>query len=98
MIEGIVVETLNVKSALFFLAFLPQFISPAADNKGLSFLLLGLLFNLNSVPVNLGYALLAAWAARRLALVQAGMRQLERLAGVLFIALGLKLAFSDSPA
>ena len=97
-VRGFWTNALNPKVALFFLAFLPQFISPAADNKALSFLLLGLLFNLNSLPVNLGYALLAAWASRRLALVQAGMRQLERLAGILFIAFGLKLAFSDSPA
>jgi threonine/homoserine/homoserine lactone efflux protein len=97
-VRGFWTNALNPKVALFFLAFLPQFISPSADNKALSFLLLGLLFNVNSLPVNLGYALLAAWAARRLALVQAGMRQLERLAGILFIAFGLKLAFSDSPA
>ena len=97
-VRGFWTNALNPKVALFFLAFLPQFISPSADNKALSFLLLGLLFNLNSLPVNLGYALLAAWTARRLALVQAGMRQLERLAGVLFIAFGLKLAFSESPA
>ena len=98
LVRGFWTNALNPKVALFFLAFLPQFISPAADNKALSFLLLGLLFNLNSLPVNLGYALLSAWASRRLALVQAGMRQLERLAGVLFIGFGLKLAFSDFPA
>lgn len=93
-VQGFWTNALNPKVALFFLAFLPQFINPAADNKGLSFLLLGLLFNFNALPVNLGYALLAAWAARRLSLAQVGMRQFERLAGVLFIAFGLKLAFS----
>jgi threonine/homoserine/homoserine lactone efflux protein len=97
-IRGFWTNALNPKVALFFLAFLPQFIRPDADHKALSFLLLGLLFNLNSLPVNLGYALLAAWAAQRLALVRSGLRTLERVAGALFIIFGLKLAFSDSSA
>jgi len=95
-LEGIAVEALNVKTALFFLAFLPQFIAPAAEHKALTFVLLGLLFNLNSLPVNLGYALMAAWAGQRLQSLQQGLAWLERLAGALFIGFGLKLALTDS--
>jgi len=76
----------------------PQFIAPDAPNKALTFVLLGVLFNLNSVPVNVGYALLGAWAARRLALLQRGMRWLERLAGVMFVGFGVRLALVDNPA
>ena len=96
-LEGIAVEALNVKTALFFLAFLPQFIAPAAEHKALTFVLLGLLFNLNSLPVNLGYALMAAWAGQRLQSLQQGLAWLERLAGALFIGFGLKLALTDPP-
>jgi len=82
--------------ALFFLAFLPQFIAPQAGDKTLAFLLLGLLFVLNSVPVNAGWALLAAWMARREA-VRRGMHWLDKVAGVMFIVFGIRLALADRP-
>ena len=56
-----------------------------------------MLFNLNAIPVNVGWALAAGWMARRGA-VQKGMHWLDRAAGVLFIGFGLKLAFTDAPA
>ena len=95
--QGFWTNALNPKVALFFLAFLPQFIAPEAEHKALTFVLLGLLFNLNSLPINLGYALLAAWAGQRLQSLQQGLAWLERLAGALFIGFGLKLALADSP-
>ncbi len=63
--RGFWTNTLNPKVALFFLAFVPQFIAPTVDNKPLAFLLLGLLFNFNGLWVNLGWAQAAAWLARR---------------------------------
>ena len=97
-LKGFLTNVLNPKVALFFLAFVPQFIALDAPNKPLSFLILGVLFNLNSVPINFGYALLGAWAAQRLGVVKRGMARLERLAGVMFIGFGLKLALTDNPA
>ena len=94
---GFWTNVLNPKVAIFFLAFVPQFIAPDTDNKALAFVLLGVLFNLNAVPVNSGWALAAAWMARRDA-VQRGMHWLDRAAGVMFIGFGLKLAFTDNPA
>ncbi|RYY95003.1 MAG: LysE family translocator [Comamonadaceae bacterium] len=94
---GFWTNVLNPKVALFFLAFVPQFIAPGVDNKALYFVLLGVLFNLNAIPVNVGWALAAGWMARRRA-VQKGMHWLDRAAGVLFIGFGLKLAFTDAPA
>lgn len=96
-IQGFWTNALNPKVALFFLAFLPQFITPGAPQPTLAFLLLGLLFNLNAVPINLGYALLAAWAAQRMGAVRRGMHWLERCAGVLFVGFGIKLALSAKP-
>jgi threonine/homoserine/homoserine lactone efflux protein len=53
--------------------------------------------NLNSLPINFGYAWLAAWAAHRLSAVQRTLRGLDRAAGAMFIGFGLKLTMSDNP-
>jgi RhtB (resistance to homoserine/threonine) family protein len=95
--RGFLTNVLNPKVALFFLAFVPQFIAPGTDNKVAVFLLLGLLFNLNSLPINFGYAWLAGWAANRVTAVQRTMHWLDRAAGAMFVGFGLKLAMSDNP-
>jgi len=93
---GFWTNVLNPKVALFFLAFVPQFIAAGSKHAALCFVLLGVLFNLNAIPVNVGWALAAGWMARRGA-VRKGMHWLDRAAGVLFIGFGLKLAFTDAP-
>ena len=95
---GFWTNVLNPKVAIFFLAFVPQFIAPGADNKALAFVLLGVLFNLNAIPVNVGWALAASWMARRAGVIQRGMHWLDRVAGAMFIGFGLKLAFTDQPS
>lgn len=95
--KGFWTNVLNPKVALFFLAFLPQFIAPAAGHKTLAFLLLGLIFNFNGLWVNLGYAALGTGVSRRFAALHGRMRWLERAAGALFIGFGLKLALTDNP-
>ncbi len=96
-IGGFWTNVLNPKVAIFFLAFVPQFIAPDAASPALAFALLGVLFNLNAIPVNTGWALVAAWMAKREA-VQRGMHWLDRAAGVMFIGFGIKLAMSDNPS
>ena len=95
---GFWTNVLNPKVAIFFLAFVPQFIAPAEGHKTLAFVLLGVLFNLNAIPVNVGWALAAGWMARRVAAVQQGLHRLDQLAGLMFVGFGLKLALSDNPA
>lgn len=96
-LRGFWTNALNPKVALFFLAFVPQFIEPAVQNKALAFLLLGLLFNFNGLWVNIGWAAAAAWLASRMGVVQKGMHWLDRIAGAMFVGFGLKLAFTDNP-
>ena len=95
-VGGFWTNVLNPKVAIFFLAFVPQFMVPEAANPALTFVLLGMLFNLNAIPVNVGWALAAAWMARRDA-VQRGMHWLDRAAGLMFIGFGIRLALTDNP-
>jgi threonine/homoserine/homoserine lactone efflux protein len=93
---GFLTNVLNPKVAIFFLAFVPQFIAPGTEHKALAFVLLGTLFNINSIAVNSAWALAAAWMARHRAM-QRGMQWLDRAAGAMFIAFGLKLALTENP-
>ena len=95
---GFWTNVLNPKVAVFFLAFVPQFIAPGTEHKALAFALLGTLFNLNAIPVSVGWALAAAWMARRIGAVQRGMHWLDRVAGALFVAFGIQLALAEPPA
>ena len=93
---GFLTNVLNPKVAIFFLAFVPQFIAPGTEHKALAFVLLGTLFNINSIAVNSAWALAAAWVARTQA-VQRSLRWLDRAAGLLFMGFGLKLALTENP-
>jgi len=96
-LRGFWTNALNPKVALFFLAFLPQFIAPTVEHKPLAFLLLGLLFNFNGLWVNIGWAIAAAWLASRAKLVKRSMHWLDRFAGAMFVAFGVKLALTETP-
>ena len=97
-LRGFWTNVLNPKVALFFLAFVPQFIAPTVEHKALAFLLLGLLFNVNGLGVNIGWALAAAWLARRATGKLGGLfGWLDRVAGAMFIGFGIKLALAEAP-
>lgn len=93
---GFLTNVLNPKVAIFFLAFVPQFIPADSQHKALAFLLLGAVFVADSIAVNALWALAAAWLARRQA-VQRSLRWLDRCAGAMFMGFGLKLALSENP-
>ncbi|EHR70813.1 putative threonine efflux protein [Burkholderiales bacterium JOSHI_001] len=90
--QGFLTNALNPKVALFFLALLPQFVAPDAAHPGLALWLLGLLFNLNGTLVNLAIAAGVARLRETLRSRAAVGRWLRRVAGGVFVALGLKLA------
>lgn len=95
--QGFLTNALNPKVALFFLAFVPQFIDAQAPSKAAAFLLLGLIFNVNGTLVNLGLAWAMAALRQRL---RGGSGRLglwlTRGAGALFVALGIRLAMAGS--
>lgn len=96
--QGALINTLNPKVALFFLAFLPQFIDAGQPGQAWAFVLLGLLFNVGGTLVNIGVVVLAGAIRARLA-DRPGAGQLgawlERTVGALFVGLGVKLALSS---
>jgi threonine/homoserine/homoserine lactone efflux protein len=93
--QGFLTNVLNPKVALFFLAFVPQFISPDAEHKALAFILLGAIFNANSMLWCHFLALSTAFAQRRLQVGRHVGLWLERCTGGLFTVLGIKLALAD---
>jgi threonine/homoserine/homoserine lactone efflux protein len=91
--HGVIVNVLNPKTALFFLAFLPQFVDPSAGPVAPQMLLLGTMLVCLGVLSDGTYALLAAGAGNRLR----NRRRLERWSGGVFVALGLAAAVAGEP-
>lgn len=92
--QGFLTNVLNPKVALFFLAFVPQFIAPDAASKPLAFLLLGAIFDFNGMLWCHALALFTAFASHRLQVGTAVARWLNRAIGALFVALGVRLALA----
>ena len=94
--QGVLTNVLNPKVALFFLAFLPQFVDPARGNPVTQIVFLGLVFDLTGTLVNLGVAVGASRAASRLRQASRAGEILQKLTGALFVGLGLRLAFAGN--
>jgi RhtB (resistance to homoserine/threonine) family protein len=90
--QGILTNILNPKVALFFLAFLPQFIDPASNAKVAAFLTLGLTFVITGTTWCLVLAFFASAFSERLRGNQTITQWLNRTVGALFVFLGLRLA------
>jgi RhtB (resistance to homoserine/threonine) family protein len=91
---GLLTNLLNPKVALFFMAFLPQFVSPTADSRIIALLFLGAVFIFNGTL----WCLVLVWSAsamsRRLRTRHASGLLLKRATGALFVGLGVRLAVS----
>jgi RhtB (resistance to homoserine/threonine) family protein len=92
--QGFLTNALNPKVALFFLAFVPQFIAADSENTVLAFLLLGSVFDLSSLIWCTIVALTTAFASSKLTVSTSVKTWLNRVVGAVFIGLGVRLAVS----
>lgn len=95
-LQGAFTNALNPKVALFFLAFLPQFVAADAPHKPLAFLTLGLIFIFTGTLWCLVLAAFAAKAAHRLRRSEGAIAWVNRALGGLFIYLGIRVAMLES--
>jgi len=95
--ESILVEMLNPKTALFFLAFLPQFADPGAGPLAPQLLLLGGIVTLTAIPCDAFVAFAAGAAANALARQPLYGRLQKWLSGSILLGLGAYVAASERP-
>jgi threonine/homoserine/homoserine lactone efflux protein len=91
---GMLTNLLNPKVALFFLAFLPQFVAPDAPSRVGAFLFLGAVFVFNGTLWCLLLVLFASALSGRLRRSTAGARRLRQATGAVFVGLGARLALT----
>jgi threonine/homoserine/homoserine lactone efflux protein len=96
--EGVVVEALNPKTAAFFLAFIPQFLEPAADHPALQFMALGLISVMLNTFADVIVVAAAATARTGLARRPRLVVRLRQGSGLFMAGLGVSLAVARRPA
>jgi threonine/homoserine/homoserine lactone efflux protein len=94
--QGALTNVLNPKVALFFLAFLPQFVDAEAQHKALAFLALGLIFIFNGTLWCVSVAIVAARASGRVKKSGRMMDFVNRGLGALFVYLGARIALAHA--
>jgi threonine/homoserine/homoserine lactone efflux protein len=90
-VKGLIANAINPKVILFFLAFLPQFVDTAGNHAGWQIVQLGLVFSVETVIIFAAIGWFAGRLGERLARSPAIGTWLDRVAGGIFIALGLRL-------
>ncbi|MFC0184172.1 resistance to homoserine/threonine (RhtB) family protein [Pseudarcicella hirudinis] len=93
--DGVITNVLNPKVALFFIAFLPQFINPASHNTVIPFLTLGITFTCTGLIWSLILANSASLIFAKLKSSKKLTNYVNKTCGAVLIALGLKVAFSS---
>jgi threonine/homoserine/homoserine lactone efflux protein len=94
--DGFIVNLLNPKTALFFLAFLPQFVEVGRGHVAMQIAVLGLLFTAIGIVTDGCYALAAGTAGNWLKQSRGFLRAERYVSGVVFIGLGLTAAFAQT--
>jgi threonine/homoserine/homoserine lactone efflux protein len=95
--DGIVLNILNPKTAVFFLAFVPQFVDVDAGSTTTQVIVLGATFVVLGLVTDGAYALAAGWIGGRLRQSTKVTRRSETAAGVTYLGLGLTTALSGNP-
>ena len=94
--QGVLVAILNPKTALFFFAFLPQFVDSSKSSFTLQLLTLGCLFVLMAMVTDSLYAFLAGTVGQWLKGTRSFLRVERYLVGTVYIGLGVMAAFADT--
>ena len=95
--QGVLVDVLNPKVAIFFMAFLPQFVRPSHGQPALQLILLGLLVIAVAIPVEICFVLAASRVTAFLRRYQKTSVWLNRILGLILVSLGIKLALFELP-
>ena len=94
--QGFIVNIFNPKTALFFFAFLPQFVNTSLTNVTLQMFLLGIIFVVMALITDSAYALISSSIANRLNANQGFARNQRYFTGLIYIGLGVVTAFTGS--
>ena len=94
--QGFVVNLFNPKTALFFFAFLPQFVNTANTNVTLQMFLLGIIFVILAIITDSAYALISSSIAGKLNTNKNFARNQRYFTGLIYIGLGVVTAFTGS--
>ncbi len=94
--QGVLIDVLNPKVAIFFMAFLPQFIRNDHGSIPLQLLYLGLIIVIVAIVVEVIYVLIVSKLTEKIRGSQKISMWLDRVVGTIFLGLGIKLATSTS--
>jgi len=96
--DGVLIEALNPKTAAFFLAFIPQFIDPAAGYPALQFIAFGLVSVMLNTLADIVVVLMASTASAGLSHLPRLVQRMRQGSGIFIAGLGLSLALARRPA
>ena len=96
--QGVLIDILNPKVAIFFMAFLPQFVRVGHGSVPMQLLVLGILIILIAIVVEFAYVLLASVLTNKINNSRTFSRWLDWLVGTIFVALGIRLAITSNTA
>jgi threonine/homoserine/homoserine lactone efflux protein len=96
--QGVIVNVLNPKTAIFFLAFLPQFVTPGRAPAWLQMTVLGLVFIVLGIVSDGAYALAAGVVGGRIRRSARVRRMMSRVTGGVYLVLGTLAAIAKNPA
>jgi threonine/homoserine/homoserine lactone efflux protein len=95
IIKGILINILNPKLALFFFAFLPQFISPEAHSPTTEMVGLSVVFMLMTLVIFIMYGILASWVSAAILRSPGAVQNVTRSFALIFAVLAVKLALTE---